>query len=99
MAIETADIVLIGDTLSDIATTLALSRATFLKIRQNLTWAFGYNLICIPLAAGVFLPALGLSLNPGFAGGLMALSSITVVINSLLLRFTVKPTTANDTKS
>ncbi|MEL6900284.1 MAG: heavy metal translocating P-type ATPase [Cyanobacteria bacterium J06606_4] len=99
VAIETADIVLIGDTLSDIATTLALSRATFLKIRQNLTWAFGYNLICIPLAAGVFLPALGLSLNPGFAGGLMALSSITVVINSLLLRFTVKPTTANDTTS
>ncbi|MEL6471749.1 MAG: heavy metal translocating P-type ATPase [Cyanobacteria bacterium J06623_4] len=95
VAIETADIVLMGDTLFDITTAITLSRATFLKIRQNLTWAFGYNLICIPLAAGVFLPTLGLSLNPGFAGGLMALSSITVVINSLLLRFTLKPAMAD----
>ncbi|MEL6261885.1 MAG: heavy metal translocating P-type ATPase [Cyanobacteria bacterium J06626_6] len=95
VAIEAADIVLMGDTLSDIATTIDLSRTTFHKIRQNLTWAFSYNLICIPLAAGVFLPALGLSLNPGFAGGLMALSSITVIVNSLLLRLW-RPQTANN---
>ena len=86
VAMETADIVLIADQLSNVLLALRLSRATFNKIRQNLTWAFAYNLICIPLAAGAFLPAFGLSLNPGFAGGLMALSSVTVVVNSLLLR-------------
>lgn len=85
-ALETADIVLMGDSLSDVVAAIQLSRATFNKIRQNLIWAFAYNLICIPLAAGVFLPAFGLSLNPGFAGGLMALSSVTVVVNSLLLK-------------
>ena len=86
VAMETADIVLMNDRLSNVLSALRLSRATFNKIRQNLAWAFTYNLICIPLAAGAFLPAFGLSLNPGFAGGLMALSSITVVLNSLLLR-------------
>lgn len=86
IAMETADIVLMGDALADVLTAIHLSRATFNKIRQNLIWAFAYNLICIPLAAGAFLPAFGLSLNPGFAGGLMALSSITVVLNSLLLK-------------
>ena len=86
VAMETADIVLMGDALADVLTAIHLSRATFNKIRQNLIWAFAYNLICIPLAAGAFLPAFGLSLNPGFAGGLMALSSITVVLNSLLLK-------------
>jgi len=86
IAMETADIVLMGDSLSDVLNALRLSRTTFNKIRQNLTWAFAYNLICIPLAAGFFLPAYGISLNPGFAGGLMALSSVTVVVNSLLLR-------------
>jgi P-type Cu2+ transporter len=86
VALETADIILMGDTLAEIVTAIQLSRATFNKIRQNLTWAFTYNLICIPLAAGVFLPAFGLSLNPGFAGALMALSSVTVVLNSLLLK-------------
>ena len=84
-ALETADIVLMRDSLLDVIAAIQLSRATFNKIRQNLLWAFAYNLICIPLAAGVFLP-FGLSLNPGFAGGLMALSSVTVVVNSLLLR-------------
>jgi len=86
VAMETADIVLMRDALSDVVAAIALSRATFNKIRQNLVWAFAYNLICIPLAAGVFLPAFGLSLNPGFAGGLMALSSVSVVLNSLLLK-------------
>lgn len=86
VAMETADIVLMNDQLSNAIAALRLSRATFNKIRQNLIWAFTYNLICIPLAAGAFLPAFGLSLNPGFAGGLMALSSVTVVVNSLLLK-------------
>jgi P-type Cu2+ transporter len=86
VAMETADIVLMGNTLTALPAALQLSRATFNKIRQNLLWAFAYNAICIPLAAGAFLPAFGLLLNPGFAGGLMALSSITVVLNSLLLR-------------
>ncbi len=86
VAMETADIVLMRDSLMDAIAAIKLSRATFNKIRQNLAWAFTYNLICIPLAAGAFLPAFGLSLNPGFAGGLMALSSVTVVLNSLLLK-------------
>ncbi|MEO0646067.1 MAG: copper-translocating P-type ATPase, partial [Cyanobacteria bacterium J06650_10] len=86
VAMETADIILINNSLTDVTAAILLGRKTFNKIRQNLTWAFGYNLICIPLAAGVFLPTFGLSLNPGFAGGLMALSSVTVVVNSLLLR-------------
>ena len=84
-ALETADIVLMGDSLLDVIAAIQLSRATFNKIRQNLLWAFTYNLVCIPLAAGVFLP-FGLSLSPGLAGGLMALSSVAVVANSLLLR-------------
>ncbi len=86
VAMETADIVLMGDTLTDVIAAIQLSRNTFKKIRQNLLWAFAYNLICIPLAAGVLLPAFGLSLSPGLAGGLMALSSVTVVVNSLLLK-------------
>lgn len=86
VAMETADIVLMGDALVEVLAAIQLSRATFNTIRQNLIWAFAYNLICIPLAAGAFLPAFGLSLNPGFAGGLMALSSVTVVLNSLLLK-------------
>ena len=86
VAMETADIVLMGNSLTDAIAAIHLSRRTFNKIRQNLAWAFTYNLICIPLAAGVFLPAFGLYLSPGFAGGLMALSSVTVVLNSLLLR-------------
>lgn len=86
VAMETADIVLMGEDLSDALAAIRLSRSTFNKIRQNLAWAFAYNLICMPLAAGAFLPAFGLSLNPGVAGGLMALSSLAVVLNSLLLR-------------
>jgi P-type Cu2+ transporter len=86
VAIETADIVLMGDSLTSIPAAIQLSRATLQKIRQNLAWAFTYNLVCVPLAAGLFLPTFGLSLNPGLAGGLMALSSVIVVLNSLLLK-------------
>ena len=87
VAIETADIILINDDLADVLAAINLSQATLSKIRQNLIWAFSYNLICIPLAAGAFLPTFEISLNPGFAGGLMALSSIAVVLNSLSLKW------------
>lgn len=90
IAIETADIVLLRDDLADVVAALNLSCSTFNKIRQNLAWAFGYNLVCIPLAAGVLLPKFGIALSPGFAGGFMAFSSISVVFNSLLLRWQLR---------
>jgi Cu+-exporting ATPase len=65
---------------------LELSRATFNKIRQNLWWAFAYNLVGIPLAAGVFLPSTGLMLTPSISGALMGVSSLGVMANSLLLQ-------------
>ncbi|MGF1516301.1 MAG: heavy metal translocating P-type ATPase [Nodosilinea sp.] len=86
IAMETADVILMGDQLSGLLETLTLSRATFNKIRQNLAWAFAYNLVAIPLAAGVLLPTAGVSLSPAAAGGMMAFSSVAVVVNSLLLR-------------
>ena len=64
-----------------------LGRATLAKIRQNLAWALVYNVVGIPLAAGALLPATGLALNASAAGGLMAVSSLAVVSNSLLLRY------------
>jgi Cu+-exporting ATPase len=63
-----------------------LGRATLSKIRQNLGWALFYNVFGIPLAAGALLPSLGIALNPSAAGGMMAMSSVAVVSNSLLLR-------------
>jgi Cu2+-exporting ATPase len=86
IAVDTADVILMANHLSGLLETLDLSRATVHKIRQNLAWAFAYNLIAIPLAAGILLPSLGTSLSPAAAGGLMAFSSVTVVVNSLLLR-------------
>ncbi len=86
LAIETADIVLINGNLSDLVTVIKLSQATFNKIRQNLFWALGYNLIAIPIAAGLLLPSLGWMMSPSLAAGLMAMSSVTVVTNALFLR-------------
>ncbi len=86
VAIETAGIVLMRDRLTDVVESIRLSRATFTKIQQNLFWAFGYNLLGIPIAAGALLPSFGLLLSPAAAGALMALSSVSVVTNSLLLR-------------
>lgn len=86
VAIETAGIVLMRDRLLDVVAAIALSRATFNKIRQNLFWALGYNTFAIPVAAGILLPSFGLLLSPALAGALMAFSSVTVVTNSLLLR-------------
>ncbi len=87
VAIETASIVLMRDCLTDVVESIKLSRGTFNKIRQNLFWAFAYNTIGIPLAAGVLLPKLGFVLNPAGAAALMAFSSVSVVSNSLLLRY------------
>lgn len=86
VAMETAEIVLMGDSLSDVVESIQLSRATFNKIRQNLFWAFAYNTISIPLAAGVLLPNFSFVLSPSNAAALMAFSSVSVVTNSILLR-------------
>jgi Cu2+-exporting ATPase len=85
VAMETADIVLMRDRLLDVVEALRLSRATVRTIQQNLGWALAYNLVGIPLAMGILLPHYGILLSPPIAGALMAISSITVVSNSLLL--------------
>ncbi|MDP4240504.1 MAG: heavy metal translocating P-type ATPase [Bacteroidota bacterium] len=91
IAIESADVVLMRSDLLDAVTTLRLSKAVIVNIKQNLFWAFFYNIIGIPLAAGVFYSMLGWKLNPMFAAAAMSFSSVTVVLNALrLLRF--KPT-------
>jgi Cu2+-exporting ATPase len=89
VARETADILLMRDRLSDVVESIRLSRATFNKIRQNLFWAFAYNVLGIPLAAGILLPGFGILLNPAAAGAMMAFSSVSVVTNSLLLHLNV----------
>ncbi len=93
VAIETAQIVLMHSQLTqeaprlgDVSRALKLSKATFRTIQQNLFWALGYNVIGIPLAAGFFLPAFGILLNPAMAAALMAFSSVSVVTNALTLR-------------
>lgn len=85
-ALETADIVLMRAQLSDLLGALSLSRAAVGKIRQNLVWALGYNLVAIPLAAGLFWRWGHLSLSPGWAAACMAGSSLLVVTNSLTLK-------------
>tara|TARA_Y100000589_G_scaffold299453_1_gene308886 strand:+ start:3016 stop:5313 length:2298 start_codon:yes stop_codon:yes gene_type:complete len=80
-----ADVVLMGENLNGVHYALKLSQKTIKKIRQNLFWAFGYNLIAIPLAAGVLFPKYGILLSPSIAALLMAMSSITVVLNALSL--------------
>lgn len=87
IAIESADIVLIRSDLLDAVTAVQLSKATIRNIKQNLFWAFIYNTIGIPLAAGVFYTMLNWKLNPMFAAGAMSLSSVSVVSNALRLKF------------
>lgn len=88
VAIESADITLLGGDISKIPQAIRLSKKTMSTIKQNLFWAFIYNIIGIPLAAGLFYPIWGILLNPAFAGLAMALSSVSVVANSLRLRIT-----------
>ena len=85
VAIDAADVVLMNSRLSDVTAAIRLSRATLRNIRQNLFWAFCYNVIGIPLAAGVFIGLLGWKLNPMFGAAAMSLSSFCVVSNALRL--------------
>ncbi len=86
VAMETGDIVLMKDDLMDVVRTMKLSRITMRKIKQNMFWALFYNTVGIPIAAGLLYPWTGWLLNPMIAGAAMALSSVSVVSNSLLLR-------------
>jgi Cu+-exporting ATPase len=91
VAIESADAVLIAGRIEGAPNAVALGRATMKNIRQNLIWAFGYNVVLIPLAAGLFYKPFGWTLSPMIAGLAMALSSVSVVTNALRLRRFVPP--------
>ena len=86
IAVESADVVLMSGDLRNVANAVALSRATIRNIRQNLFWAFAYNAVLIPVAAGALYPAFGILMSPLFAGLAMAFSSVSVVLNALRLR-------------
>jgi Cu2+-exporting ATPase len=90
-ASEVADVVLLGDKIPQVLDVLHLSRATLRTIKQNMVWAFAYNVACIPLAAGALLPGLGVGLTPSVSGALMGLSSLAVMGNSLLLQYKAIP--------
>ena len=97
IAIDAANIVLMKSSLKDVATAIRLSRRTLKNIRENLFWAFIYNIIGIPLAAGVFIPLFNIKLNPMFGAAAMSLSSFCVVTNALRLNF-FKPNHKEDNK-
>ncbi|PRW05833.1 copper-transporting ATPase chloroplastic [Chlorella sorokiniana] len=86
---DAAGVVLLGDRLGQVEEALSLGRSTLAKIKQNLAWAVAYNFVGVPIAAGALLPEYGIALSPSLAGGMMALSSIAVVTNSISLRWTL----------
>lgn len=98
VAIDAADVVLVKSRLADVAATIRLSRATLRNIHENLFWAFFYNVIGIPLAAGIWIPIFGWELNPMFGAAAMSLSSFCVVSNALRLNFTKVQDPSKDKK-
>jgi Cu+-exporting ATPase len=86
VAKETGDVILIRDDLRDVVTALEVAKATMRKVRQNLFWAFAYNALGIPLGAGLFYPFFSLVVSPELAGAFMAVSSVSVTLNTLLLK-------------
>ena len=97
VAIEAAGVTLVGNDPRGVPAAIGLSRATMTIVRQNLFWAFAYNIVLIPVAMGVLVPAFGISLSPALAAGAMALSSVSVVANSLRLRgYDARPDAAHD---
>ncbi len=97
VAKETGDVILIKSDLNDVITALEVARATMNKVKQNLFWAFIYNTLGIPLAAGVLYPALGLVVSPEVASAFMAISSVSVTLNTLLLK-RFSPSTARKSR-
>ncbi|TME81890.1 MAG: copper-translocating P-type ATPase [Chloroflexi bacterium] len=86
VAVAASDLTLVGGDLRSVGAAIRIAQATMAVVRQNLFWAFAYNVVLIPVAMGVLVPTFGLSLNPALAAGAMALSSVSVVLNSLRLR-------------
>jgi len=90
VAMDVAQITLMGDDLRRIPDAISLSKKTVSMIHQNLFWAFIYNLVCIPLAAGILKGVIHFQITPMWASALMAMSSVSVVLNSLRLKWMVK---------
>ena len=86
IAIDSADIVISADDIYTVYRAVLLSKRAMRTIKENLMWAFIYNIICIPFAAGFFIPLFGIAFRPEFAAAAMSFSSISVVLNSLRIR-------------
>lgn len=99
IAVDSADVVLMNSRLTDVSAAVRLSRATLTNIKENLFWAFFYNAICIPVAAGALIPAFGITLNPMIAAAAMSLSSFCVVSNALRLNLINIRSTKRDRKT